>query len=297
MTRTSAVVCLLGLIGWSGPAGAENTLPPLLQKVSFDQRLDVQVPLDVPLVDESGRQVRLGDYFGSKPVILTLVYYRCPMLCTLVLNGLAQSMLDLPFDAGRDFEVVTVSFDARETPELAAAKKQTYLDRYGRPGAAKGWHFLVGPQASIDRLTAAVGFRAVYDPQRDEFAHASGIVVLTPAGRIARYFYDVKYSARDLRLGLVEAGEGQISSPIDRILLFCFHYDPSEGKYGTTIMSLVRLGGVITLLSVAALVAGLWIREYRRGAGRRAAAGHLQAANVPGAAAALPAALPDAERT
>ena len=202
-----------------------------MQKVGFDQRLNEQVPLDLEFTDEAGQPVKLGDYFGDKPVILVLAYYRCPMLCTLVLNGLAQGMMDVPFDVGKEFQVVTVSFDPRETPELAAAKKKTYIERYGRPGAAAGWHFLTGSAASIKKLTRAVGFRYAYDARLDQFAHASGIMVLTPAGKISRYFYDVKYSGRDLRLGLVEASENKIGSPVDQILLYCFHYDPTEGSH------------------------------------------------------------------
>ncbi len=217
-------------------AHAQATLPPLLQNVGFDQRLNEQVPLDLAFRDEQGRDVELADYFHGKPVILVLAYYRCPMLCNLVLNGLTQTMRDISFDAGREFEVVTVSFDPRETPELAAAKKKTYVDRYGRSGAENGWHFLTGQQESIEPLAHAVGFRYKYDAFRDEFAHASGIVILTPGGKVSRYFYDIKYSPRDVRLGLVEASENKIGSPIDQVLLFCFHYDPAEGKYGAAIM-------------------------------------------------------------
>jgi protein SCO1/2 len=180
------------------------------------------------------------------------------MLCTQVLNGLVQAMLDLPLDLGKDFQVVTVSFDAREGPELAAAKKKSYLERYGRPGAAAGWHFLTGPQESIDRLTHAVGFRYRYDARKDQFAHVSGIMILTPQGRIARYFYDIRYSPRDVKLGLVEASQGTIGSATDQILLFCFHYDPSEGKYGPAVMNFVRLGGVLTVLAIGCLFVKLW---------------------------------------
>ena len=254
MKGLGTLVALLVASSSLGSLRAEVTLPPLLQKVGFDQKLDSQVPLDLRFVDETGKPVALGDYFSGKPVILVLAYYRCPMLCTLVLNGLVRGLVDVPFDAGDDFQVVVASIDSRETPQLAAEKKRTYVDRYGRDGAAAGWHFLTGQQSSIDALAEGVGFRYAYDASRDEFAHASGIMVLTPQGKISRYFYDVKFPPRDLRLGLVEASESKIGSPIDQILLFCFHYDPSEGKYGATIMSLVRVGGVLTMLAVAGLL-------------------------------------------
>jgi protein SCO1/2 len=243
---------------------AEPVLPPVLRDVGFDQHLNEQVPLDLAFKDESGRSVRLRDYFDGKPVVLVLAYFKCPMLCTQVLNGLVQAMLGIPLSAGKDFEVLTVSFDARETPEMAAAKKKTYLERYGRPGAEEGWHFLTGEEKSIKALTKAVGFRYVYDPRNDQFAHASGIMVLTPAGKISRYFYDVRYSSRDLRLGLVEASANRIGSPADKVLLYCFHYDPAEGKYGPTVMNFVRLGGVLTMLGVGLLVGGLWRQERRK---------------------------------
>jgi protein SCO1/2 len=236
----------------------------VLREVGFDQRLNEQVPLELEFRDEAGRTVRLADCFDGKPVVLVLAYYRCPMLCTQVLNGLVKAMLDMHLSAGRDFNVLTISFDPRERPELAAAKKHTYLERYGRPGAEQGWHFLTGDEAPIRRLTEAVGFRYTYDPRHDVFAHASGIMVLTPGGKISRYFYDVKYSPRDLRLGLVEASEGRIGSPVDKVLLYCFHYDPREGKYGVVIMNFVRAGGVLTVLALAAFAGILWRRERLR---------------------------------
>ena len=247
-----------------GPRHAETNLPPVLREVGFDQRLDAQVPLDAAFVDEAGRAVRLGDYFGTKPVILVLAYYRCPMLCTQVLNGLVRSMMDLPLELGKDYEVVTVSFDARETPALAAAKKETYLERYGRRGGGEGWHFLTGKEDAIKALADSVGFRFTYDPRNDQFAHASGIMVLTPQGKVSRYFYDVRYSPRDVRLGLVEASEGRIGSPVTSILLYCFHYDPAEGKYGPVVMNFVRLGGVLTVLTVGIFFGVLWLKERRR---------------------------------
>jgi protein SCO1/2 len=265
-------VALAALALAAGAAQAQPQLPPVLREVRFDQRLNEQAPLDLEFRDEDGRTVRLADYFDGKPVILVLAYYRCPMLCTQVLNGLVKAMLDVPLSAGRDFNVLTVSFDPRERPELAAAKKHTYLQRYGRPGAEHGWHFLTGDEGPIKRLTEAVGFRYTYDPSHDVFAHASGILVLTPTGKISRYFLDIKYSPRDLRLGLLEASEGKVGSAWDKALLYCFHYDPREGKYGPAVMNFVRAGGVVTLLALAAFAAALWRRERLKAKGTGAEA-------------------------
>jgi protein SCO1/2 len=257
---------LVALVALSTPALArtDSDLPPILRQVDWDQRLNEPVPLELEFRDERGRTVRLGDYFRGKPVILVLAYYRCPKLCTEVLNGLVRAMLDLSFVAGREFNVVTLSFDPREGPELAAAKKKTYLTRYGHPKAETGWHFLTGSPEPIRRLTEAVGFRYTYDGRYDQFAHASGIMVLTPEGKIAQYFYGIRYSPRDLRLGLVEASAGKIGSPVDKLLLFCFHYDPIEGKYGPAVMNFVRAGGVLTVLAIGIFVFALWRRERRR---------------------------------
>jgi protein SCO1/2 len=246
------------------PAGVR---PEALRDVGFDQRLDESIPLDLTFRDEAGRPVTLGSLFRGRPVILNLAYYRCPMLCTLVLNGLLSSMRALPFDVGKEFDVLTVSFDPEDTPEQATEKKATYLGEYRRPGAEAGWHFLTGDAASIEALARAVGFRYHYDPDRKEFAHAAGIAVLTPAGRIARYFFGVEFSPRDLKFGLMEAGEGRIGSPIDQLLLFCFHYDPSSGRYTTAVLTVVRAGGVLTLLILAAFIA--WaVRRERAGRAR-----------------------------
>jgi protein SCO1 len=256
----------LGIV-FAGLASAERAcsqtvLPPALQNVGFDQRLNEQVPLDLSFTDDQGERVKLAKYFGQKPVVLVLAYFRCPMLCTQVLNGLVQGLRDTPFTAGKEFDVVTVSFDPNETTDMAAAKKRTYLHSYGKPESANGWHFLTGDLQSISRLTHAVGFRYAYDAQSDQFAHAAGIVILTPTGKISRYFYDVHYSGRDLRLGLVEASHNQIGSPIDQVLLFCFHYDPTAGKYGATIMNFVRAGGVLTVVGLGLMI-GLLLRGER----------------------------------
>jgi protein SCO1/2 len=258
-----AVTTLLTLLLASSHAAAQGFLPKALEPVGFDQKLDAQVPLELEFRDETGATVALGSLWHERPVILVLAYYRCPMLCSQVLNGLVQALLDIPLDAGKDFDVIAVSFDPREQPELAAAKKKAYLERYGRPGAAAGWHFLTGEPDMIEKLTHAVGFRYAYDAEHDQFAHASGILLLTPAGKVSRYFYDIRYSARDLRLGLVDASAGHIGSPVDQVLLYCFHYDPATGKYGPSILNLVRLGGVLTMIGVATLFVVLWRRERR----------------------------------
>ena len=237
--------------------------PEVLKEVTIEQRLNEQVPLDLEFRDETGRTVRLGEYFGEKPVVLSLVYYECPMLCNQVLNGMVGTLEALSFTAGKEFTVLTVSFDARETPALAAAKKKTYLKRYGREEAAAGWHFLTGPQESIDRLTERVGFRYRWDPESKQFAHASAIMVATPAGKLSHYFYGIEYSARELRLGLVEASSGRIGSPVDQLILYCYHYDPTTGKYGPLVMNIMRLGGILTVVGLAALLLILWRRGRR----------------------------------
>ena len=244
------------LYGQRPDIGEPSTgLPPALRKVSIEQRLNEQVPLDLVFRDETGREVKLAEYFNAgRPVILSLVFYECPQLCNLVLNGLVSSMKSLTFTAGREYDVLTVSFDPREGPELARAKKESYMVRYQRPGTENGWHFLTGDQASIEALTKAVGFNYTYDNATNQFAHASGIIVLTPQGKVARYFYGIEYSERDLRLGLVEASAGKIGSPVEQLLLYCYHYDPATGKYGLVVMSIMRIGGILTLLGIASLI-------------------------------------------
>jgi protein SCO1/2 len=240
-----------------------NKLPELLTDIGLDQRLDAQVPLDLRFKDEAGRDVRLGDYFGRKPVILTLVYYECPMLCTQVLNGLTSALGVLSFTVGQEFDIVTVSFDPKETPELAAAKKAAYLDRYKRKGAGRGWHFLTGDERSIAALTKAVGFRYAYNASIDQYAHVSGIMVLTPEGRLSRYFYGIEYGPRDVRLALIEAADRRIGTPADQLLLYCFHYDPKSARYSLAIMRLVRTLGVATVLAMVGGIVVLRRRERR----------------------------------
>jgi protein SCO1 len=228
--------------------------PPYLQNVGIDQQLDAQVPLDLSFTDDGGHSVQLGDYFGKKPVILNLVYYKCPMLCGEVLAGLTSAMKMIKFDVGDQFDVVTVSFNPQETPADAAAKKKDFIARYGRPGAASGWHFLTGSPESINALTKAVGFQYQYDPRIKQYAHATAIMVLTPQGRISRYFYGVDFPPKDLRLGLVEASEGKIGNLTDQVLLYCYHYDPATGKYGAVITNILRLGAGVTIIVLAGMI-------------------------------------------
>jgi protein SCO1 len=248
------------------PRATADVAPGMFQKVRFDQNLDAALPLDLPLRDERGRTVKLGDYFGRRPVIVNLVYYECPMLCNEVLNSLLRSLNALAFDVGKEFAVVTVSIDPGETPALAARKKDAYLKRYGRAGADQGWHFLTGDEASIRRLAGAVGFHYVYDPQSDQYAHPAGIVVATPQGRIARYYFGISYPARDLRLGLIEAAAGKIGSPMDQILLMCFHYDPRTGRYNVAVMNVIRLLGCLTLASLGTFLFVMFRRDRRENA-------------------------------
>ena len=242
-----------------------TTQPGPLAEVGFDQRLGEPVPLDAVFADERGERVTLGDYFGDRPVIMALVYYECPMLCTMVLNGLTSTLRVLEFDPGREFEVVVVSFDTREIPADASSTRATYLARYDRPGTEDGWHFLTGDEESVQRLTQSLGFRYVWDPESNQFAHAAGIVALTPEGQIARYFYGIEYAPRDVRLGLVEAADNQIGSLVDQVLLYCFHYDPVVGKYSAVIMNIVRIAGAATVLALGSFLLLQWRRERRRG--------------------------------
>jgi protein SCO1/2 len=246
---------------------APSGLPRALNGVGIDQKLNEQLPLDLVFRNENGENVKLGSYFGKKPVVLSLVYYQCPMLCNQVLNGMVTAFKVMAFKPGEEFEVVTISFDPRETPALAAAKKKTYVDylpEAKRAGAASGWHFLTGDEANIKRVTDAVGFRYHWDQATEQFAHASGVFVATPQGKLARYFYGIEYAPRDLRLGLIEAAENKIGSPVDQLLLFCFHYDPATGKYGAAVMNLMRVGGVITVMAIVGLLLALRRRSSKQ---------------------------------
>jgi protein SCO1/2 len=270
--RVTLTIALLAISAWgqmnngimSPPA---NSRPPRLENVGIEQRLDAQVPPDLTFRDETGKAVKLGDYFGRKPMILNLVYYNCTMLCGEALAGLAGAMRLVKFDVGNEFDVITVSFDPRETPEIAAAKKKDFVGRYGRPGAAAGWHFLTGPPESVNALTKAVGFQYQYDPKINQFAHATAIMVLTPQGRISRYFYGVDFPPKDLRMGLVEASQGKIGNAVDAVLLYCYHYNPETGKYGAVVANILRLGAVVTILILGTFLFILWRME--RSAPRR----------------------------
>jgi protein SCO1/2 len=233
--------------------------------VDLEQKLGAQVPLDAEFRDEAARTVRLQDYFGRRPVILFLVYYRCEDLCPLVLGGLVRSLRPLAFNIGDQFDVVTLSFDPRDTPALAAAKKSDALKQYARPGTGEGWHFLTGDETAIRRITEAVGFRYNYESDKDRFGHASGIILLTPEGKVARYFYGIEFSPRDLRLGLIEAADEKIGSPIDQLLLFCYHYDPATGKYSLLITNIIRLGAAATVLALVTFIGLMLRRDRNRG--------------------------------
>ena len=244
---------------------ATPTPPPnIMSDVGIDQRLDEQIPLDLSFRDERGKAVKLSDYFHSKPVIVSLVYYRCPMLCTQVLNGMVETFKILKFTAGAEFEVVTVSIDPSEQPELAAEKKEQYVEEYGRNGVANGWHFLTGDSASVSQLAKAVGFRYVYDPNSKQFAHGAGIMVATPRGKLARYLYGIEYGARDLQFALMEATKNKIGSPVDKILLLCYHYDPSTGKYGLMVTNLLKAGGILVVLILGSFMLINFLRDRRR---------------------------------
>ncbi|MEZ4869161.1 MAG: SCO family protein [Caldilineaceae bacterium] len=247
---------------------AHDTLPTsraILDSIGFDQKLNTQVPVDIYFTDETGQRVAIGDFLGQKPVIVTLGYLQCPNLCSLVRSGLQEALHNLTFDAGKDFEVLIVSIDPAETPTLAATVKQQVMSDYGRPGTENGWHFLTGDHAAIDRLAAAIGFRYAYDAEQKQFAHASGLVVLTPTGLISRYLYGIEFQPRDLRLALIEAADSKIGSPVDQLLLFCYHYDPSTGKYSLLIMNVMRLAGLTTVAALSVLL----FMQYRHDSTKR----------------------------
>jgi protein SCO1/2 len=273
MNRVRSIIGIFALLAAAGCLQAQTipgnvgpsaaTMPPALQNVGFEPPLDGQMPLDLPFRDETGRDVRLRDYFGRKPVVLAFVYYGCPMLCDQVQMGVVGTLRMLSFNPGSDYQVVFISFDARETPEMGAAKKQAALKRFRRPETAAGWHFLTGSQESIEVATRAANFRFRFDAKSNLFAHASGVLVLTPDGRISRYFYGVEYPGRDMRLGLVDASAGKIGSPIDHVLLFCYHYDPSSATYSASILRIIRFGGILTVLAIVGGILISWRREVR----------------------------------
>jgi protein SCO1/2 len=241
--------------------------PPsnIIDSVGIDQRLDEQVPPDLAFHDETGAEVHLSDYFNSqRPTILVLAYFRCPMLCTEVLNGLVDSLRNINLDMGRQYQVITVSFDPNDSPELANQKKANYAKSFGRPGTETGWHFLTGEPEAISQLTRVIGFRYVYDPVTDQYAHGSGMMVLTPQGKLSRYFFGIEYPARDLRLALVEASSGKIGTTVDQLLLLCYHYDPTTGKYTASAMFFVRFAGVLTMLAIFSFIGRGWYRDWKK---------------------------------
>ncbi|HZF10824.1 MAG TPA: SCO family protein [Thermoanaerobaculia bacterium] len=249
------------------PSPVRETTPPArevptpLKNVGYDQKLGASLPLSTLVRDEAARTVRLGEFFTRRPVVFALAYFRCPMLCNVVLDDLAATLKIVPFTAGKDYDVVVVSFDPQDTAALAAAKKNEIVARYGKRETAPAWHFLTAGPESIAAITRAVGFRYYWDPETHQFAHAAGIVLLTPQGRISRYFYGVEFPARDVRLGLVEASGERIGSAVDQVLLFCFHYNPVIGRYSAVIMNIVRLGGAVTVIGLLLLVVLLRLRE------------------------------------
>jgi protein SCO1/2 len=267
MNRVSiAVLCVVSLAAISAPTRAQQSnTPAILREVDISQRLNEQIPPGLVFRDENGNAVHLGDYFGKKPIVLSLVYFECPALCTEVLNGELRTMRVLSLDLGKDYEAVTVSFEPKDTPALAKAKRDVYAGQYGRPGSAQSWHFLTGDQHSIDALTQAAGFHYAYDSASRQYAHAAAILVLTPEGRISRYFYGVQYSARDLRLGLVEASEGKIGTLTDHAMLYCYQYDPTTGKYGFIVMNAVRGAGALTVLALGIFMFVMFRRERKHG--------------------------------
>jgi protein SCO1/2 len=263
---TPAIVYASKLDEAGQPKPMPATPSDVIREVGFDQNLNAQLPLEAKFRNEAGNPVELRQYFGKRPVVLALVYYDCPMLCTLILNGLTSSLKVVNLDAGTDFDVLAVSFDPRETAELALAKKAEYVKEYGRPGAERGWHFLTGDAESIRQLTQAVGFKYFWDEESKQFAHASGVMVVTPDGKLSKYYYGIEYAPRDVKLGLVDASAGRIGSAVDRMLLYCYHYDPVTGRYSLAVMNLIRLLGVGTVAAIALFIV-LMLRRERRGVG------------------------------
>ncbi len=248
-------------------ASQSNGLPPALKAVGIEQKLGATLPLDTELKDEDGKLVKLSDYFTSgRPVIVTFVYFDCPMLCNQVLNGLTGSLKGMSFDAGKEFDVVAISFDAREfdNPTLAKNKKASYMERYGRAGTEGGWHFLTGTQTSIDAVTSAAGFSYKWDEKSNQFAHAAAVMIASPEGKLTRYFYGIDYSPKDIKFGVMESAENKVGNAAEKLLLYCYHYDPSTGKYGLAILNVIRLGGIATLIGLGAMCFVFWRRNKKK---------------------------------
>lgn len=278
--RAAVAVCILNFAFCIGAAHAQpapgvpgsmghrtgivaSNVPPQFKEVTFAQRLNERLPLEATFKDETGRTVALGDYFGSKPVVLAFVYFQCPMLCSQTMNGISSALKVVPFTPGEDFDVVLISFDPRDTPEAANAKKRAHLLHWSAQETAAGWHFLTGDEETIRQVTSAAGFTYRWEEESGQYAHVSGLLTATPDGRLSRYFYGVEYSPKELRMALVESGEGRIGSAVEELLLYCFQYDPTTGQYGLVVMNLVRLGGVLTLALVAGFVLVMRRRESR----------------------------------
>jgi protein SCO1/2 len=265
--RAALIAALAAAALVCGDAAAQDRTEPVpkqLARVGVDEKLDAALPLELLFKDDAGRDVSLGSYFHpGRPVVLTLNYYRCPMLCTLELNGLVSGMKGLAWTAGHEFDVVTVSFDPRETPALARAKKQSYLEDLARPSAEGGWHFLTGSAASIEALTKAVGFSTQYDRQTDQYGHAAAVMIATPEGRVARYLYGVQFEPATLKLALLEASKGKIGSTWERFILYCYHYDADRGRYALAALSIMRAGGVLTILALCSVIGGFWLRDRK----------------------------------
>jgi len=256
-------------MGFSSGIVASN-VPPQFKDVTFAQRLGQKLPLDVQFKDESGRSVALGEYFGKRPVVVAFVYYQCPLLCTQIMNGISSALKVLPYTPGNEFDIVLVSFDPRDTPEAANAKKRAHLDHWAARETAHGWHFLTGDEASIRQVTTAAGFMYQWDAETQQFAHVSGLLVATSDGTLSRYFYGVEFSPKDLRLALVDSGKGKVGSVVDQLLLYCYQYDPSHGKYGAVFMNIMRLGGVLTVIVIGGFILLMRRREMRSAAERHA---------------------------
>ena len=267
----TALLAIL-LVGLAITSHAQTAEQKVLEQIGVDQRLDSVLPLDLKFRDEHGKDVTLGDYFKEKPVVLSLVYYECPMLCTMTLNGLIKAINAMDLEVYRDYDIVTVSFDPGETPALAMQKKETYLDVYRHEGGENGWHFLTGDAEPVRQLAEAVGYRYVYDEETDEYAHASAIMIATPAGKLSKYFYGIEFSARDMRLGLVDASVNRIGSFADKLLLWCYHYDPMTGKYGLAIMNVIRLAGALTVGCMVTFMVAMLRRDKRKSRKRPTAA-------------------------
>lgn len=273
MTRRSTYLALAAVALCAQSALAQKDLlnmrgidrPAPLKDVGIDQKLDSKLPLDAHFRDEAGRDVRLGDYFGKRPVVMALAYYDCPMLCTQILNGMVRSLKTLTFEPGQEYDVLVVSFDPRERPPLAAEKKASYLREFGRPETSSSWHFLTGDIKPIKDLTSAVGFRYVYDVHTSQYAHASAIYVVTPDGRMSRYFYGIEFSPKDIRLGLIEAAQNHIGSPVDQLVLYCYHYDPSTGKYTPLVTNILRVAGAATVFAMGGFITLMLIRDRKNG--------------------------------